>query len=303
MNPNDNASGQLYQNVSIPANSAWQLNANIFLNSPRGLPFGVTCVVKYSLGSDSIILDQYGVGALSGTALTDTASGRLSDAFTGRFQIDTYCNSASSSAVTFALGFGNIQLFISDAGNAPASTPTATTKAAAAPTTTASSSSNTGANMLTNGNFSTGSFSGWALYRLNDGVGFSIGASNKGNSAQVSFPAGGDVNSQAGLLQQKASVKAGTTYSISMALVLNGYAGLAADGSTCNVQIYLVDGNGYGISFLQTSYTSADGGDKTITASGSNNVAFDGTFNIMLRCYGGANPIVVSLRNIVLSQG
>ncbi|THW29475.1 hypothetical protein D6D23_01057 [Aureobasidium pullulans] len=307
---NDNASGQLYQNISIPANSAWQLNADVYLNYPSGLPAGVSCVVKYSLGSDSIILKQYGAVSTSGAVLSDTASGQLSQAFTGRFQIDTYCNSASSSAASFALGFGNIQLLVSDAGSAAATSAAATSAAARVASTTASSPSTTSSaaggsatanNMLTNGNFGTGDFSGWALYRLGNPT-FAIQGDPNAYVSVIKFPAGGDSNSQAALLQQPASVQAGKTYNLSMGLLLNYPSGLPADGATCSLQVYLVDSNGFGILFAQTKYGNGDAAFQSIAGTGTVNSGFDGNFNIMLRCYGSASAIVTGIEDVVVSE-
>ncbi|KAG9945696.1 hypothetical protein KCU85_g7102, partial [Aureobasidium melanogenum] len=301
----DNASGQLYQNVTIPANSAWQLSADVYLNYPSGLPAGVACVVKYSLGSDSIILKQYGVASTSGAVLSDSASGTLSQAFTGRFQIDTYCNSASSSAASFALGFGNIQLLVADAGSATstaATTNAAVTTSTSTPSSTtssAASASTTGANMLTNGDFGTGDFSGWALYRLGDPT-FAIQGNPNAYVSVITFPAGGDSNSQAALLQQPANATSGTTYTASMGLLLNYPSGLANDGSSCSVQVYFVDSNGFGISFAQTTYTYGDAAYQSITGSGSVNNGFSGVFDIMIRCYGGAQAIAAGVEDVQL---
>ncbi|KAI4717183.1 hypothetical protein E4T48_06557 [Aureobasidium sp. EXF-10727] len=294
---NDNASGQLYQNVTIPANSAWQLNADVFLNYPSGLPAGVACVVKYSLGSDDIILEQYGVASSSGPVLSDTASGRLSQGFTGRFMIDTYCNSASSSAASFALGFGNIQLLVSDAGSA-------TTTAAAATTTSSTSSapaSTTGTNMLTNGDFGTGDYSGWALYRLGNPT-FAVQGNPNAYVSDITFPAGGDSNSQAALLQQSGTAKAGKTYTASMGLLLNYPSGLPNDGSSCSLQMYFVDSNGFGVSFAQTSYKYGDAAYQSITGSGTVNNGFDGVFDILIRCYGSARAIVAGVEDVQLFE-
>ncbi|KAG9565563.1 hypothetical protein KCU71_g8202, partial [Aureobasidium melanogenum] len=300
----DNASGQLYQNVTIPANSAWQLSANVYLDYPNGLPVGVSCVVKYSLGSDSIILKQYGVASTSGAVLSDTASGTLSQAFTGRFQIDTYCNSASSSAASFALGFGNIQLLVADAGSAISAA--ATTNAVATSTSTASSTtssaasaSTSGANMLTNGDFGTGDYSGWALYRLGNPT-FAIQGNPNAYVSVITFPAGGDSNSQAALLQQSANATSGTTYTASVGLLLNYPSGLANDGSSCSVQVYFVDSNGFGVSFAQTTYSYGDAAYQSITGSGSVNNGFQGVFDIMIRCYGGAQAIVAGVEDVQL---
>ncbi|KAG9514427.1 hypothetical protein KCV07_g8165, partial [Aureobasidium melanogenum] len=301
----DNASGQLYQNVTIPANSAWQLSANVYLNYPSGLPVGISCVVKYSLGSDSIILKQYGVASTSGSVLSDTASGTLSQAFTGRFQIDTYCNSASSSVASFALGFGNVQLLVANAGSATSAA--ATTNAAVATSTStpssttssAASASTTGANMLTNGDFGTGDFSGWALYRLGNPT-FAIQGNPNAYVSVITFPAGGDSNSQAALLQQSANATSGTTYTASMGLLLNYPSGLANDGSSCSVQVYFVDSNGFGISFAQTTYAYGDAAYQSITGSGSVNNGFQGVFDIMIRCYGGAQAIVAGVEDVQL---
>lgn len=289
----DNASGQLYQNVTIPANSAWQLSADVYLNYPNGLPAGVSCVVKYSLGSDSIILKQYGVASTSGSVLSDTATGQLSQAFTGRFMIDTYCNSASSSAASFSLGFGNIQLLVADATST--SSPSSTTSSAASATSTSS------ANMLTNGDFGTGDYTGWALYRLGNPT-FAIQGNPNAYVSVITFPAGGDVNSQAALLQQSATAKSGTTYTASMGLLLNYPSGLANDGSSCTVQVYFVDSNGYGVSFAQTSYGYGDAAYQSITGSGTVNNGFDGVFDIMIRCYGGAQAIVAGVEDVQLLE-
>ncbi|CAD0113493.1 unnamed protein product [Aureobasidium uvarum] len=297
---NDNASGQLYQNVTIPANSAWQLSANVFLNYPSGLPAGVACVVKYSLGSDDIILEQYGVASSSGPVLSDSASGQMSQGFTGRFMIDTYCNSASSSAASFALGFGNIQLLVSDAGS---TTTAAATTAAAITTSSASStpSSTTGTNMLTNGNFGTGDYSGWALFRLGNPT-FAVQGNPNAYVSVISFPAGGDSNSQAALLQQSGTAKAGKTYTASMGLLLNYPNGLPNDGSSCSLQMYFVDSNGFGVSFAQTSYKYGDAAYQSITGSGTVNNGFDGVFDILIRCYGSARAIVAGVEDVQLFE-
>ncbi|CAD0096957.1 unnamed protein product [Aureobasidium vineae] len=297
---NDNASGQLYQNVTIPANSTWQLSADVYLNYPSGLPAGVACVVKYSLGSDDIILEQYGVASSSGPVLSDTASGQLSQGFTGRFMIDTYCNSASSSAASFALGFGNIRLLVSDAGSA---TTTAATTAAATTTSKASStpSSTTGTNMLTNGNFGTGDYSGWALYRLGNPT-FAVQGNPNAYVSVISFPAGGDSSSQAALLQQSGTAKAGKTYTASMGLLLNYPNGLPNDGSSCSLQMYFVDSNGFGVSFAQTSYKYGDAAYQSITGSGTVNNGFDGVFDILIRCYGSAQAIVAGVEDVQLFE-
>ncbi|KEQ60928.1 uncharacterized protein M437DRAFT_76893 [Aureobasidium melanogenum CBS 110374] len=287
--------GQLYQNLS----------ADVYLNYPSGLPAGVACVVKYSLGSDSIILKQYGVASTSGAVLSDSASGTLLQAFTGRFQIDTYCNSASSSAASFALGFGNIQLLVADAGSATSTAATAnaavttSTSTPSSTTSSAASASTTGANMLTNGDFGTGDFSGWALYRLGDPT-FAIQGNPNAYVSVITFPAGGDSNSQAALLQQPANATSGTTYTASMGLLLNYPSGLANDGSSCSVQVYFVDSNGFGISFAQTTYTYGDAAYQSITGSGSVNNGFSGVFDIMIRCYGGAQAIAAGVEDVQL---
>ncbi|KAI4754691.1 hypothetical protein E4T52_13131 [Aureobasidium sp. EXF-3400] len=300
---NDNASGQLYQNVTIPANSAWQLNADVYLNYPNSLPVGVSCVVKYSLGDDSMILKQYGVASASGPVLSDSASGVLSQGFTGRFMIDTYCNSASSSAASFALGFGNIQLYISDAGSASqaAVTTAATSASSPSPTTSSAATSTTSANMLTNGNFGTGDFSSWALFRLGNPT-FAIQGNPGSYLAVINFPAGGDSSSQAALLQQSATAKAGKTYTASMGLVLNFSSGLANDGSTCSLQLYFVDSNGFGVSFAQTSYKYGDAAFQSISGSGSVNNGFDGNLNILIRCYGSAKAILAGVEDVQLFE-
>jgi hypothetical protein len=299
---NDNASGQLYQNVTIPANSAWQLSVDVFLNYPSGLPAGVACVVKYSLGSDSIILKQYGVASSSGAVLSDTASGILSQGFTGRFMIDTYCNSASSAAASFAMGFGNIQLGVSDAGNAAQA---AATTAAASPSSTksaaASATSTTGTNILTNGDFGTGDYSNWALFRLGNPT-FAIQGNPGSYVSVITFPAGGDANNQAALLQNAATAKAGKTYTASMGLLLNYPSGLANDGSSCSLQLYFVDSNGFGVSFAQTSYKNGDAAFQTITGSGSVNNGFNGNLNILIRCYGSASAIVAGVEDVQLFE-
>jgi hypothetical protein len=293
----DNASGQLYQNVTIPANSAWQLNADVFLNYPNGLPAGVSCVVKYSLGSDSMILKQYGATSASGALLSDSASGTLSQGFTGRFMIDTYCNSASSSAASFAMGFGNIQLSISNAGSvSPAAATTAATSASS-PTSTAT----TGTNMITNGDFGTGDYTYWAIYRLGNPT-FAIQGNPGSYVSVITFPAGGDANSQAALLEHPATAKAGKTYSASMGLLLNYPSGLANDGSSCSVQFYFVDSNGFGVSFAQTSYKNGDAAFQRITGSGSPNNGFDGNLNILIRCYGSASAIVAGVEDVQLFE-
>ncbi|KAK6006282.1 hypothetical protein QM012_006692 [Aureobasidium pullulans] len=303
----DNASGQLYQNVTIPANSAWQLSANVFLNYPSGLPAGISCVVKYSLGSDSIVLKQYGVASTSGSILSDTASGQLSQAFTGRFMIDTYCNSASSSAASFALGFGNIQLLVADAGSATSSAATtnaavaASTSSPSSTTSSAASASTTGANMLTNGDFNTGDFSGWALYRLGTPT-FAIQGNPNAYVSVITFPAGGSYNSQAALLQQSATAQSGKTYTASLGLLLNYPSGLANDGSACSVQVYLVDSNGFGVSFASTTYGYGDAAYQSITGSGTVNNGFTGVFDIMIRCYGGAQAIVAGVEDVQLFE-
>jgi hypothetical protein len=300
----DNASGQLYQNVTIPANSDWVLNADVFLNYPNGLPVGVSCVVKYSLGSDSIILKQYGATSASGPMLSDSASGTLSQGFTGRFMIDTYCNSASSSAASFAMGFGNIQLSISDAGSAsPAAVTTSATSASTPSSTTSSAASaaTTGTNMITKGDFGTGDFSFWAIYRQGNPT-FAIQGNPGSYVAVMTFPAGGDANTQAALLQHPATAKAGKTYSVSMGLLLNYPNGLANDGSSCSLQLYFVDSNGFGVSFAQTSYKNGDAAFQRITGSGSPNNGFDGNLNILIRCYGSASAIVAGVEDVQLFE-
>jgi len=302
---NDDASGQLYQNVTIPANSDWQLNANVFINYPTGLPVGVACVVKYSLGDDSMILKQYGVASASGAVLSDTASGTLSQGFTGRFMIDTYCNSASSSAASFALGFGNIQLSISDAGTAAQAAATTAAATVSSPSSTtssaASAASTTGTNMLTNGNFGTGDFSSWALFRLGNPT-FAIQGNPGSYVSVLTFPAGGDSNNQAALLQQPATAQSGKTYSMSMGLLLNYPNGLPNDGSSCSLQVYFVDSNGFGVSFAQTSYKNGDAAFQSVTGSGSVNNGFSGNFNILIRCYGSASAIVAGVEDVQLFE-
>ncbi|KAG9600353.1 hypothetical protein KCU77_g6810, partial [Aureobasidium melanogenum] len=241
----------------------------------------------------------------SGAVLSDTASGTLSQAFTGRFQIDTYCNSASSSAASFALGFGNIQLLVADARSATsaaATTNAAVTTSTSTPSSTtssAASASTTGANMLTNGDFGTGDFSGWALYRLGNPT-FAIQGNPNAYVSVITFPAGGDSNSQAALLQQSANATSGTTYTASMGLLLNYPSGLANDGSSCSVQVYFVDSNGFGVSFAQTTYSYGDAAYQSITGSGSVNNGFQGVFDIMIRCYGGAQAIVAGVEEVQL---
>ncbi|KAI5207491.1 hypothetical protein E4T39_01972 [Aureobasidium subglaciale] len=302
---NDNASGQLYQNVNIPANSAWQLGADVYLNYPNGLPAGVSCVVKYSLGSDAIILKQYGVASSSGAVLSDTASGQLSTGFTGRFQIDTYC-STTSSAASFALGFGNIQLLVSDAGSAATSTtaaPNAALATASMPSTTSSaaSASATSANMLTNGDFGSGDYTGWALFRLGSPT-FAIQGNPGAYVSYITFPAGGDANSQASLMQQSATATAGKTYTVSMGLLLNYPSGLPNDGSSCSLQVYFVDSNGFGMSFVQTSYKNGDAAYQSISGTGSVNNGFKGVFDILIRCYGSASAIVAGVEDVQLFE-
>lgn len=114
----------------------------------------------------------------------------------------------------------------------------------------------------------------------------------------ISFPAGGDANSQAGLMQQAVTVKSGKTYTMSMGLLLDYPSALPADGSTCTLQVYLVDANGFGILFAQTSYTSGDAAFQSVTGSGTINNGFDGNFDILLRCYGGAQTIVAGVEDV-----
>lgn len=83
-----------------------------------------------------------------------------------------------------------------------------------------------------------------------------------------------------------------------MGLLLAYPSGLANDGSTCTFQAYLVDSNGYGILFASTSYSYGDAAFQTITGSGTVNNGFNGYFDIMIRCYGGANNIIVGVEDV-----
>jgi hypothetical protein len=200
------------------------------------------------------------------------------------------------------MGFGNIQLGVSDAGNAAQA---AATTAAASPSSTksaaASATSTTGTNILTNGDFGTGDYSNWALFRLGNPT-FAIQGNPGSYVSVITFPAGGDANNQAALLQNAATAKAGKTYTASMGLLLNYPSGLANDGSSCSLQLYFVDSNGFGVSFAQTSYKNGDAAFQTITGSGSVNNGFNGNLNILIRCYGSASAIVAGVEDVQLFE-
>lgn len=247
LNPNDNASGQLYQNVSIPAGSAWQLGANVYLNYPSGLPAGVSCVIKYSLGSDSIILKQYGVVSTSGSVLSDTASGQLSQAFNGRFQIDTYCNSISSSAASFALGFDNIQLLISKATSATSSASAAASTSSSATSSTCAPSVATNTNLASNGNFNSGSLSGWTTGASTIGsAAYSVQArSGTSDNYAVMKLTPGSYNEANGQMSQNLQVISGYVYNFSADVYFNLPSGLPS-GAVCTVTYQIGDTPIYG---------------------------------------------------------
>jgi len=155
--------------------------------------------------------------------------------------------------------------------------------------------------MLTNGDFGTGDFSSWALFRLGNPT-FAIQGNPGSYVSVITFPAGGDANSQAALLQQPATAQSGKTYSMSMGLLLNYPNGLPNDGSSCSLQVYFVDSNGFGVSFAQTSYKNGDAAFQSVTGSGSVNNGFSGNFNILIRCYGSASAIVAGVEDVQLFE-